>query len=222
MAPRAPSASAKEVGPLFAGQLNKPLSSISAADLADLVGRLGFTGGTERDRLCVDTPECDAGTARTSAHVEAVDQPLIAPNTIPANGVVVTRVANTGKFTERRYGLTAGSIAYLIAHPSEDSTAVGAWSLVQIVGNSTHVLASGLILACSHGIYSGKPQADFRTCASASDAHGKGMKINSASFHTGDDDPIWAECSTGCCIAGTRPTRPPGVALGSKPSPAGH
>jgi hypothetical protein len=197
---------------------------MSAADFSALLGRLRFTGGTERDRTCVGTPECDAGTVRTSAHVEAVDQAPIASSNIPANGVVVTRVANTGQFTERRYGLTPGSIAYVVAQPTSDSSAVGAWSLVQMVGAKTQVLASGLIRACGHGIYSGKPQADFRTCASAATAHGNGMKINSASFRTGDEDPIWAECSMGCCVADSRPpTRPPhAVAIPSTDSRAGH
>lgn len=73
--------------------------------------------------------------------------------------------------------------------------------LVEISAAEKKVLGSGLITACGHRVYSGKPQADFRSCASAATAHGQGMTINSASFRAGDSDPIWAECSLGCCVA---------------------
>lgn len=208
VAHRAPTiASAEESGRPFAGQLNRPLEAVSAADLTALVARLDFTGGSERARLCSGTPECDAGRGRTSARIEAVDQAPIGATNIPVNGVIVTRFENTGSFTERRYGLAPGGVAYVIATPTMDTAAVGRWTMVQISGKETKVIANGQITSCGHGAYPGKPQADFRTCTSAAVAHGKGMTINSASFRAGDDDPIWAACAGGCCVA--TQTRPP-------------
>lgn len=162
-------------------------------------------GGIYENRSCSGTPECDSGIAHTMAHIEAVDQEPISASNIPAEGVIITRFENTGAFTERRYGLAAGSVAYLVALPTSDSGAVGRWILVQPTGQANRILATGVINACGHGSYLGKPQADFRSCASAAAAHAQGMTINSASFRTGDSDPMWISCSGGGCIVGSRP-----------------
>ena len=191
----------------FAGELSKPLDALSGAELTGLVAHLRFTGGTERTRFCSGTPECDSGSARTAARIEAVDQAPISASNIPVDGVIISRIENTGNFTERRYGLAAGGVAYLVALPARDSGAVGRWILVQATGQANKVLATGLINSCGHGSYPGKPQADFRSCASAAAAHTQGMTLNSASFRTGDGDPAWVGCASGCCVLrpGTAP-----------------
>jgi hypothetical protein len=199
---RTPTVSAAVPSHAFAGELKKGFEAMSAADFVSFASHLPFTGGAERGRMCSGTPECDAGTARTSGHVEAVDQNPISSSNIPTDGVIISRFENTGKFTERRYGLAAGAVAYLIALPSDDSTTTGRWVLAEVDGGSKRILASGHVGSCGHGAYPGKPQADFRSCASASAAHSEGMTANSASFRTGDNDPIWISCETGCCTAG--------------------
>jgi hypothetical protein len=196
----ATAASAAKSSHLFAGHLAKPFDAMSASELSALAARLSFTGGATRARMCSGTPECDSGIARTSAHIEAVDEAPISASNIPAEGVIITRFENTGKFTERRYGLAPSAVAYLIALPRTDTTAVGRWMLVQIAGDTKKVLASGAIASCGHGTYPGKPQADFRSCVSAATAHRQGMTINSASFPGDASDPIWTVCAVGCCI----------------------
>jgi hypothetical protein len=194
-----PAVAAAEPSRLFAGQLNKPFDAMLASELSALGARLGYTGGAERARMCSGTPECDSGIARTSARAEAVDQAPVGASNMPTDGVVISRVQNTGKFTERRYGLAPGAVSYLIALPSTNTSTEGRWMLVETTGGTKKVLASGVIASCGHGT-PGKPQADFRSCASAGAAHQKGMTSNSASFHTGDSDPLWVECAPGCCV----------------------
>lgn len=104
-------AAAVEPSRHFTGQLTKPLEAMSASDLSALGARISFTGGAERARTCSGTPECNSGSARTSAHIEAVNQAPISASNIPADGVIITRLENTGKFTERRYGLAPGAIS---------------------------------------------------------------------------------------------------------------
>ncbi|MEP6732895.1 MAG: hypothetical protein ABJE10_19790 [bacterium] len=206
-----PSASAAGVSHLFAGQLPKNLDVTTAADLSELAARLTFTGGAERARLCSGTPACDAGTARTSAHIEAVDQLPVSASNLPVEGVVLNRIVNTGQFTERLYGMAPGAVSYTIALPRTDSSAVGRWVLVEVNGSDRKVLASGPLASCGHGTYVGTPQADFRSCTSATTMHRDGV-TQSASASTGDSDPIWASCAVGCCIGQLRPGQnpPPG------------
>jgi hypothetical protein len=148
--PHSPAVAA-ESSHLFAGHLTKPFDALSASELSALAARLSFTGVAERARMCSGTPECDSGIARTSAHIEVVNQGPISASNIPAEGVIITRFENTGKFTERRYGLAPGAVTYLIALPNSDSTAMGRWMLVDLSGDTKKVLASGAIASCGNG-----------------------------------------------------------------------
>jgi hypothetical protein len=182
----------------FAGALVTPIERSTPSAFHSLVSTLRYTGGTERARACTGTSECDSGAATTSARIEAVDQDPISRTNIPGNGVVVGRVRNTGTQVERRYGLMPNvDNYYLVALPGNGAE-YARWQLIE-AGSEVHVLATGVIDTCNHGTSSGKPQADFRSCANASAAHAKGMRLNQASFATGDSDPAWMDCDQGCC-----------------------
>ena len=189
-------ARATEVPRPLTGMLPKSVDMLNAAELTAVVAHLKFTGGAERRRLCSGTPECDAGTARTSAHIEAVDQGPISNANVPAEGVILLRIQNTGQFVERKYGLQPGAVNYLIVLPRVDSTTVARWALVEVSGSAKRTLKKGDLTSCGHGTYPGSPMADFRTCAAAAAVHS-----GTASRVTGDGgDPAWAACSMGCCI----------------------
>lgn len=72
---------------------------------------------------------------------------------------------------------------------------------MQVDSGSKTVLASGAISSCAHGVSSGRPRADYRTCAAALSAHLNGMIDTPTSIHVGDSDPLWWDGDMGCCYA---------------------
>ena len=187
------------------GALTKPLSSYSGDEFYALVTRLSYAGAHERDRRCVNAPGCE-GTPPTKlvkVQVEAIaTQDSIAPANATTNGVVYVRALNRGDAEEARYHLAPGAqfqYFVIVNAPSADAMQ---WTLVQLDTTSKarrlSTLSTGKFTPCNHPWVAGA-QADFKTCERARSARDSIVTLGLA-LQTFDNDPIWATCSTGCCI----------------------
>lgn len=181
------------------GRLLQPLATMSASQFFAFANGLTFVGGSERNRLCKGTPECEAGTARTRARIEAVMQEPLRQGNISPEGTVVFRVRNIGEFAERPYGIMPGATNFLVAYPSPDSGVVAVWKLVEASPHAMRTIATGNVVSCNHGSYLGSPRADFRSCSNAAAMHK--LSGEPASIVSGDGDPYWFTCGLGCCTS---------------------
>ena len=190
------------------GTLTKPIDQYSGDELYELVKRLKWGGGADRERKCKGEPQCD-GTApskHTTVRVDAVDgQDSISALSLPANGVVTVRAINKGSATEDRYGFKAEKKLeyYLIALPG--TPVRGAWQLEELdttPGARRHTkVGSGTFTPCNHPFQPGRVnRANFYTC---NDSHMSDsvQKSGLVLFAPPSKDPIWTDCAQGCCMA---------------------
>lgn len=188
------------------GELTKPISQYSGAELQALVQGLTFVGGAERSRRCKDSPGC-GGTnpsQRTSVRVDAVDGvDSLSTTNIPQYGIVALRALNRGKATESMYNMKAGGQYeyYLIVLPGGVNGASATWQLQEVHKGAapTHAgVMTGSFKGCDHPFVRGA-RADFKSCANAT--------VRPASFgnllQTDGQDPLWISCAQGCCISET-------------------
>jgi hypothetical protein len=190
------------------GALPKPLDSLSGDDLYAFTRKLGFGGGTDKERKCKDSPECigtSAGAAKkTKVRVDAVDrQDSVSVNGVPDNGAIAIRATNKGPFVDQMYGMKPDKNLeyFLVLYPATDS--LGKWRLEELVttaGSRRHTeVASGTFRPCWHKYVKGRVnRANFYTCAESQTADSV-MKLGLAL--QGDNAPLWFDCAQGCCLA---------------------
>jgi hypothetical protein len=169
------------------------------------VSRLSYTGAHERDRRCANAPGCE-GTPPTKfvkVQVEAIaTQDSIAPSNATTNGVVYVRALNRGDAEEAKYRLAPGAqyeYFVVVNAPTKDAMQ---WTLVQLDTSSKArrltTIGSGKFTPCNHQWVAGA-QADFKSCDKARSARDSIVKLGLV-LQGFDNDPMWATCSTGCCI----------------------
>lgn len=185
------------------GDLTKPIDDYTGDEFGELVKKLSYVGGHERERKCKNDPGC-SGSKRTRVLVDAVaTQDSLAPSTAPQFGVVYVRAINKGDAPEARYGLLPGKQYEYYMIITADSAGTGMqWRLEQFDSKArTHSkFGTGQFVSCNHAWVAGA-RADFKTCANAAAAPGRDsvMKLG-LSLQEFDGDPIWASCAAGCCI----------------------
>ena len=185
------------------GDLTKPIDSYTGDEFRDLVRKLSYVGGHERQRKCKNDPGC-SGSKRVLVSVDAVaTQDSIAAGNTPQFGVVYVRAINKGDAPEARYGMLPGNQYEYYMIISADSAGTGMqWRLEQFDSKArTHSkFGEGQFVACNHTWVAGA-RADFKTCANAAAVPGRDsvmkLGLNLQGF---DGDPIWATCATGCCV----------------------
>ena len=198
-APRVTSATPR----VMPGALTKPIDSYTGDEFHDLVTKLQFTGGAERERKCKNDPACNATKSpkRTKVFVDAVvTQDSIAPATVPEFGVVYVRAVNKGDAEEARYGLKPGPNLEYYSIILRDSAGGMKWRLEMFDTKARqHASAgTGQFHPCNHAWVAGA-KADFKDCATAASAHDS-VKTLGLSLQGGLDAPLWAACAMGCCV----------------------
>ena len=185
------------------GDLTKPIDDYTGDEFRDLVKKLSYVGGHQRQRKCKNDPGC-SGSKRILVDVDAVaTQDSLAPSTAPQFGVVYVRAINKGDAPEARYGMLPGKEYEYYMIITADSAGTGMqWRLEQYDSKArTHSkFGTGEFVSCNHAWVAGA-RADFKTCANAAAAPGRDsvMRLD-LNLQAGDGDPIWASCATGCCI----------------------
>jgi len=185
------------------GDLTKPIDSYTGDEFRDLVRKLSYVGGHERQRKCKNDPGC-SGSKRVLVSVDAVaTQDSIAAGNTPQFGVVYVRAINKGDAPEARYGMRPGNQYEYYMIVGGDSAGTGMkWRLEQFDSKArTHSkFGEGQFVACNHAWVVGA-RADFKTCANSAAAPGRDsvmkLGLNLQGF---DGDPIWASCAGGCCV----------------------
>lgn len=185
------------------GDLTKPIDDYTGAEFRDLVKKLSYVGGHERQRKCKKDPSC-SGSKRTLVLVDAVaTQDSISAGTTPQFGVIYVRAINKGDAPEARYGMLPSNKQYeyyMIITGDSAGTAMN-WRLEQYDSKARahSKFGEGQFVSCNHTWVAGA-KADFKTCANAA-ATGRDSVVKLGLALQGfDGDPIWASCATGCCI----------------------
>jgi len=208
-APAAPSNSGAAAAPTTAslpGALTKPIDQYTGDEFYDLVQRLKWGGGADRERVCKGDPGCggDKPSKHTNVRVDAVDdQDSISVNSVPANGVVAVRALNRGSLTEDLYGFKPDKKLeyYMIVLPGTNGN--GRWQFEELdttPGARRHAsIGTGEFKPCNHPFRKGRVnRANFYTCAESptSDSVQK-----SNLMFAPPKPPVWTACAEGCCIA---------------------
>ena len=204
-APVPPVALAQPVAKAMPGALTKPIDQYTGSELYDFVKALRYEGGHTKDRKCKDSPGC-AGTKRIKVTVDAVaTQDSLGAANAPQYGVIYIRATNKGDAEEARYGMRPGNEFeyYLIVTGAQGNMQ---WRLEQLdttpQARKHSQVGTGAFEGCQHPWKPGA-QASFKTCAdtsTVSSMRGKTVRMGLA-LQGGDDDPMWAACAQGCCIA---------------------
>ena len=181
----------------LAGTLPNPVGEMSPTAFHELTTSLTWTGGTDVERRCTGTADCDAGIARTSVRIDATpDSRFVGPKTADANGVIVARIKNNGAFQATMYGFKPGPFEYyFIVYGNKTGSAT--WSLEEVntsAGFSHTSIATGTMKGCGHAPAKAS-KASFQSCDHSSSAIG-------SSLREGGDQPGWVSCSEGCCTFG--------------------
>jgi hypothetical protein len=187
------------------GALTKPIDSYTGDEFYDLVQKLKYVGGHERERKCKDDPACEGpGGKKTRVLVDAVaTQDSIGPATVPPFGVVYVRALNKGDAVEARYSLQPDKKLEYYMIITADSAGRMAWRMEQLDTKSKpmqHASAgSGAFVSCNHTWVAGA-QADFKSCKNSAAAHDSVLKLG-LMLQGSIDDQIWTACLGGCCVA---------------------
>ncbi|MEP7001311.1 MAG: hypothetical protein ABI969_12580 [bacterium] len=198
-----PAASRAGAPRVMPGALTKPVADYTGDEFADFVRKLQYMGGAERERKCKNDPGCGAtkNPKRTKVSVDAVaTQDSISAGTVPPFGVVYIRAINKGDAEEARYGLKPGPTLEYYSIILPDSAGGMKWQIEMFDKRTKqHAPAgSGTFRSCDHAWVAGA-KADFKTCANAAAKRDSTVKLGLA-LQGIDDDPMWASCSTGCCV----------------------
>jgi len=189
------------------GALPQALGQMTGDQLHDLVQRLRFVGGHERQRRCRGSAECRGPNPRqfTRLAIDGVDQEdSLGMRNLPANGVIAARLLNRGQVADTMYGTRPGYEYYLIVTPLADSAAT--WQLEELTTTAPHQhrsVATGTLKGCYHPWVPGA-RADFKTCAQSAADAGRAPLLRPVVFRPmqlDDEPPIWFGCSLGCCTA---------------------
>lgn len=186
------------------GALTKPIEQYTGEEFYDLVKKLSYAGKHDKQRKCKDAPGC-TGAKKVKVSVDAVaTQDSLSASTAPQYGVVYIRAINDGDATEARYNLAPGKkfeyYMIVMATPAGGMQ----WRLEQLDTTPkarTHTqVGNGVFEGCNHPWVAGA-QANFKTCADSSTASARGRTVRLGLALQIDDDPMWAACSAGCCVA---------------------
>jgi hypothetical protein len=185
------------------GELTKPISEYTGAELRALVKDLKFVGGQERERRCKGSTGC-AGTnpaTRTRVRVDAVDGvDSLGTTNVPRYGVIALRALVRGAAMEAMYNMRAGGRHeyYLIVLPNPNG-GTPTWQLEQLEradSTLTHTaVATGVFQPCNHPFVRGA-RADFKSCEPSA----KPASIGAVALQGGFQDPLWVSCAFGCCV----------------------
>jgi hypothetical protein len=186
------------------GALTKPIDQYTGDELYTFVKGLSYAGKHDKQRNCKGAPGC-GGTKKVKVTVDAVaTQDSVAASNAPQYGVVYIRAINDGDATEARYNLEAGKkfeYYMIVSRTASDSMQ---WRLEQLdttPNARTHKqIGTGVFEGCAHPWKAGA-QANFKTCADTSTASIRGKTVRLGLKLQGDDDPMWAACAGGCCVA---------------------
>jgi hypothetical protein len=182
------------------GALAKPIDEYTGEEFYDLVKKLPYGGGHERERPCKNDRGC-SGTKpsrHTRVLVDAVtSQDSLSAGTAPKFGVVYIRAVNNGDAPEARYGLLPDKNLEYYMIITADSADTMRWRLEQYdrKARSHSKFGSGRFVGCNHTWVAGA-RADFKSCSSADSVVKLGLALQGL-----PPDPIWASCATGCCIS---------------------
>jgi len=167
------------------------------------------------------------GGRETWVKIEPVkDSPQFDIDNLGYGGVIarITFIPKLAEYGERHYGLPlSDDTFYVIVEPPAPGGKphVGRWSIVQVTGNSSHILDKhGDFIYCDLNAPAAKnPYAGFRGCqtrhppidaaisrviAAPSAESRSRAKQEAAELLLGDsetDDPGWTSCIHGCCVA---------------------
>ena len=189
------------------GALAKPLDTYSGDELYAFVQALSFTADSVKDRKCKKNPACSASKPKKiKVGVSAIaGQDSLSAATTPQYGVVYIRAINQGDAEEARYNLTPGKQFqyYVVVLP--DSAGGMKWRMEQLdttSGARRHAsVGTGVFRPCPHAWSKGPAAASFKTCASGAAAHDSVVQLGlMKQAPDNDSDPIWAKCSSGCCV----------------------
>ena len=187
------------------GTLTKSIDAYTGDEFYDLVKKLSFSGGQDRQRNCKNDQGCGGAspTKHTNVRVDAVTtQDSIDASSAGQYGTVYVRALNKGGAPEARYGMLPGSKYEYYMIITADSTGRGMrWRLEQLdttpKARAHSSFGTGAFVPCNHKWAAGA-RADFKTCANAASAHDSVIRLGLA-LQAGGGDPIWAECAMGCC-----------------------
>jgi len=207
--PQAPANAVAAAAPAVAalpGALTKPIDQYTGDEFYDFVQKLKWGGGVEKARKCKGNPGC-GGTKpsqTTKVRVDAVDgQDSITTTALPVNGVVAVRALNRGSLDEERYGFKADKKFeyYAIVLPGAGEN--GDWRIEELdttPGARKHTsFGTGTFEGCNHPYRPGRVnRANFYTCANSPSGNDSTQTSNLMMFDA--TDPIWIDCSRGCCI----------------------
>ena len=189
------------------GRLTKPIGQYTGDEFYELVQRLRWGGGADRDRACKGDPGCGGTTPskHTVVRVDAVDgQDSISVTTVPTNGVVAVRALNRGSIAEERYGFKPERNLeyYLIVLPGPGGN--GRWQFEELDTTPNarrHTsIGTGTFKPCNHPFRKGRVnRANFFTCADS--RMNDSVQTSNLLLFASPRDPVWTECAEGCCIA---------------------
>jgi hypothetical protein len=190
------------------GRLTKPIGQYTGDEFYDLVQRLPWGGGAERDRVCKGNPGCggDKPSQHAKVRVDAVDgQDSVSATNVPTNGVVAVRAINRGPFTEDRYGFKVGKNLEYYLNVLPGTGGNGTWQFEELdttPGARRHTsVGTGTFKPCNHPFRKGRAnRANFFTCPE-SQANDSVQTSNFLMFAP-PKPPVWTSCAEGCCIAG--------------------
>jgi hypothetical protein len=189
------------------GRLTKPIDQYTGDEFYDLVQRLKWGGGVEKDRVCKGDPGCggDKPSKHTKVAVDAVDgQDSVSATNVPTNGVVAVRAINRGSLAEDRYGFKPQKNLeyYLIVLPGTGGN--GRWQFEELdttPGARRHSsIGTGSFIPCNHPFRKNRAnRANFFTCPES--------QINDTAqtsnlMFSAPKPPVWTSCAEGCCIVG--------------------
>lgn len=186
------------------GALIKPIDQYSGDEFYDLVKKLTYTSKHDKQRNCKNSPGC-GGSKKVSVVVEAVaTQDSVGATNAPQYGVVYIKALNLGDAEEARYNIQPGKkFEYYVIVTATPAGAMQ-WQLEQLdttpKARKITQVSSGVFEGCKHPWVAGA-QANFKTCADTSTASMRGKTVRLGLKLQGDDDPMWASCAEGCCIA---------------------
>jgi hypothetical protein len=185
-------------------RLPKKVKDITADEFVDVIKDVKWTGHFVR-RQCEGEPDCDeAGTKATWVRHEAAEGANdLAFDTIPENGVVISRMQNMGKFKERMYQLPGGGSKewYVVLTPAVNvRTAVAQFVSLDFQGNGKAKLDTMrkrlMVTICDSGMHD-STDAGFKECGSG--VSGQPTPAPPFALPSSFNRGAWFTCSLGCC-----------------------
>jgi hypothetical protein len=181
-------------------RLPKKLEEMSADEFIEVIKNVDWTGHLEK-RDCDDDPGCANGNKVTWVrHEAAAGANDLAFDTIPDNGMVVSRFQNIGRFKEAHYQLPAGKGEWyqVLTRGADADHAVAHFVNLHFLGNGTpklDIMPNTLpVRLCESGKH-GTTDAAFKDCPDRQSSGATSPDAPPPTFNKG----AWFTCSLGCC-----------------------